>query len=150
MKTIKNPNGIAIITALSARYTLADVRTAYTNQIPLTVYYRPCEDKSKRRIWRGVPTSGQLEALRLMLAAAIGREPTEHLRMPSDTVDHAPDRRSPVGTVYQGYERITTYKWTTPKDIKRPLPPNSLAWRDIITGEVFVKNPFDPSEEKTA
>lgn len=150
MKTIKNPDAIAVITALSARYTLADIRAAHANQIPLTVYYRPNEDKSKRRVWRGIPDSGQLEALRLMLAAAIGREPTEHIRTATDTVDHAPDRRSPIGTLYMGYERIMTYKWTTPKDIKRPLPPNSMAWRDTITGEVFLRNPFDPREEKTA
>lgn len=150
MKTIKNPDGIAIITALSARYSLADIRAAYANGVALNVYYRPTEDKSKRRLWRGVPTSDQLEALRLMLAAAIGREPTEHVRIADDTVQHAPDRRSPIGTVYMGYERIQTYKWTTPKDLKRPLPPNSLAWRDVITGEVFLYNPFDRHETKTA
>lgn len=150
MSTHPTADDLAILTALSARYSLADLRAAAANEIPLTVYYRPSLDKSQRRRWHGIPDAVQLERLRLIYAAAVGRQPAEAMRTACDTVDRPPDSRSPVGTLYQGFERIQTYKWTTPTDTKKPLPPNSFAWRDTYTGEIFLLNPFDRHETKTA
>lgn len=150
MSTKPNALDLRIINALSSRYTLDEVRAAHLQKQTLSVYYRPEGSTGPRRLFRGVPTADQVEHLRLITAAAIGRQPTEYIRVTGIERTNGPDPRSEVGSVFNGYERIRTYKWTTPADTKKPLPPNSFAWRDVITGQVFLRNPWEDSEERTA
>lgn len=145
---------LRVLNALAARYPVADLIAANRNNICLSVYWRPDGPSGPRKVWKGIPSIDQITQLRLMTAAAIGRQPTEYRRTDDGQLHEAPDPRSPVGTTYCGFERIQTYKWTTAKDTGKPIPPNSFAWRDTITGMIYVNNPFqkrlDREQEKTA
>ena len=138
---------LRIVNALSSKFTLEEVRNAHMMRQTLSVYYRPAGSDGPRRLFRGVPTAQQVEQLRLILAAAIGRTPAEYIRITGIEYTESPDRRSEVGDIHNGYERIKTYKWTTPRDTGKPLPPNSYAWRDIITGVVYFRTPWTDSQD---
>ena len=136
---MKHPDKISIplLTALSAHYTLSDLQAAHHNNVPVSVAYWPDGVNGPRRRWRGIPSSEQLCILRLLLSAAIGRNPAEYITTSSLDRTAPPDNRSDVGTVYCGYEKIQTWKWTTDHKTRKPIPPNTFCWRDLHTGQLF-------------
>lgn len=143
-----SPEDFRLLSALSARYSLADLMAAHRNGVSVRCYWKPDCAGGRKKLWTGIPSQEQIQALRLMLGAALGRQPAEYVRTNDGQRHDAPDPRSPVGTVYEGFERIQTYKWTTSKDTRKPIPPNSFVWRDTITGAIYVRNPFERTEPK--
>lgn len=137
-----DPLHIPLLTALSAHYTLADLTAAYRNDVPLSVAYWPEGKNGPRRRWRGIPSQDQIAKLRLLFAAAIGRTPAELVRCSTLEETSAPDQRSRIGSIYMDYEKIQTYKWTTDAITRKPIPPNSFAWRDLHTGKISVEHPM--------
>lgn len=137
-----HPLDITLITAMTARHSLADLLTAHHSNYHLNFAYYPNGLNGKRKYWRGVPSAEQIALARTLLGVAMGRDPVQARRYDSGLVELPADRRSPVGTLWLGYERVLTYKWTTPADTRKPLPPQSYAWRDTKTGALYLEHPF--------
>ena len=140
--THTDPLAVPLITALTARHTIPDLVAAHHAGVVLHCCYYPQGSAGPRKRWQGIPSQDQICKARTLMSAALGRLPAESRTMDSSRVMPPPDDRSPVGTLYQGYERCQSYKWTTDQFTRKPIPPNSLIWRDLHTGKVSISHPF--------
>ena len=133
---------IPLITAMTARFSLKELIDAYRLGREIRVYYYPDGQAGARRHWTGVPDADMLTTARTLLGAALGRTAPESRVIMGSETQSAPDNRSTVGDILEGYERISTYKWTTDFFTRKPIPPQSIVWRDLHTGKISVRHPF--------
>lgn len=133
---------IRLTAAVLRAFTVADLIAAHHAGIALRCYWYPEGRNAPRKLWNAVPDMDLITTARTIAGTMLGRNPLEASRVSCETTAPAGDPRSPVGSVVCGYERIQTYKWTTDNFSRRPIPPNSFAWRCIHTGSISLENPF--------
>jgi hypothetical protein len=138
----KLPADMPLITALCARYSLDELIAAQRNDASISLYYYPNGKTGIRKYWRGTPTLEHISAIRILLGAALGRTRVEHVILSGNATAPSPDDRSNIGEIVEGYERIQTFKWNADHVTKKPMPPNSIVWRDIHTGWLYKVHPF--------
>lgn len=142
------PVTVPMITSMTARFTIDELLLAHHQGIYLNFAYYPDGLNGKRKYWRGVPTIDQITLARTLVGAALGRNPSQERRPVSRVQVEGKDDRIPTGQIVFGFERIMTYKWTTPRDRKKPLPPGSYAWRDTHTGVIYLEHPIQAEEQE--
>lgn len=133
---------VRLAAAIIRSFSIADLVAAHHAGIELRCYWYPDGRQAPRKMWKAVPDKDLITTARTLTGALLGRNPMESARVSCDHSAPAADPRSPVGAVHCGYERIQTYKWTTDYYTRKPIPPNSFAWRDIHTGQISLENPF--------
>lgn len=147
------PN-IALLSAMSARYTLTELYLAYETGQVITVYWYPEGKARPARVWKGVPDKGALYIIRRLVGIARGKSDPGYLETveapkwtqePARAIErqNSENMKSLVGQVRDGYERVITFKWTTDGTTRRKLPPNTLVWRDLYSGKIYVRHPED-------
>lgn len=137
-----NNQDIPRIAAMISRYSITDIIAAYKNGVSLRFYYFPDGKHGQRKLFSGIPSPEDCNTARILIGGLLGRCEVETRRIDTEHNHPAPDIRSKVGEIVQGYEKIQSYKWTTDQFTRKPIPPNSFVWRDIHTGKISVVNPF--------
>lgn len=149
----ERPN-VALITALSSRYTLDELYTAQREQTSLTCYYYPSGKSGKAKVWKGIPDSLTIQTLRRLVGVARGKSyvydsdiqgPPTWLNELDCKADREIQRAESalIGQQRDGFDRIKTFKWTTDGTTHKKIPPNTLAWRDLYSGKVYITHPSD-------
>jgi hypothetical protein len=137
---------IPLITALTHKFTLSDLENAKENALVLAVCYWPDGQSGRRLLWRGIPTADLITACRLLLSAAYGPRPATARRVVGVDDCAPPTSDSQLGSIWFGFERIKTYKWTTDNVTRKPIPPQSLVWRDCHSGKITLHHPVDVAQ----
>lgn len=147
------PN-LPLITALTARYSLHELNSHHVAGTVVTVYYYPDGKGGRARVWKGTLNADVMYTIRRLIGIARGRQDVystenqgppswlQHLDCPKDRQLQA-EMKPILGQVRDGYDRIQTFKWTTDGTTHRKLPPNTLVWRDLYSGKVYVRHPED-------
>jgi hypothetical protein len=147
------PN-IPLLTALSGRYSLEELAIAFRDQAQLRVWYYPSGKSGRARVWSGVLDGKTWLTLRQLIGVARGRlgfmeqgdmrQYVDPMAEDKQEIRYVP-AFSPgrLGDVRDGYDKIRTYKWTTDGTTGRKMPPNTLVWRDLHSGKVYLYHPAD-------
>ena len=147
------PN-VALLSAMSARYTITELYLACETGSVITVYWYP-EGKSRpARVWKGVPDKAALSVIRRLVGIARGISDPQSRNLEqaprwatvsrcAAAAEHRDNMKQLVGQLRDGFERCITYKWTTDGTTRRKLPPETLVWRDTYSGKVYVRHPED-------
>lgn len=152
-----NRPNVALISALTARYTIPEMYSLAGKQEAARVYYYPGGKSARAKVWVGIPDKPLIELCRRMLGIARGREesprpedqgPPAWLGRHNAKADrdlHA--EQAPLcGQMRDGFDRIITFKWTTDGSTKRRIPPNTLVWRDLHSGKIYRVHPEDEAQ----